>query len=430
MSNLEDLLRRNVAGKNGGPVFYPGEPDPSAKSFAARAAELLGGEALHTVAHTQGLLLTYLIHLYRTSTDDPARGYAASAQVRDDVKALYEANRAIASPLFLAFRFLIRRLYGSVQIAEPALELGMGAGDTAKAILGERKLAVGTTPIIDEVKSSQHNYRNHRAYLAADAARIPFADATFNSVVMNYTFYHLEDPTAACREAYRVLAPGGRFIFNHALRGAVDETRVLPALFEGLGLNDYARTARGYVFVDYGGSASAATAAECRELLAAAGFTDVVATPHVSKPLSRLIWLWRDLQIATMLDLQKAMEKGPGSLRLEADYRRFVVEQIVPLLSHDAEICARDGGTYLFFVARKPGDRPVSYSDGEIATRMTCPRSGAPLRRRDDCMIAPDGRFYPIYEGIPLLIPAYAEIWREQNAGRGDDPARWRPFAY
>nr|WP_042185088.1 class I SAM-dependent methyltransferase [Kibdelosporangium sp. MJ126-NF4] len=43
-----------------------------------------------------------------------------------------------------------------------------------------------------------------------DAAELPFADASFDTVVANHMLYHLDDPAAALREFARVLRTGGQ----------------------------------------------------------------------------------------------------------------------------------------------------------------------------------------------------------------------------
>lgn len=59
-----------------------------------------------------------------------------------------------------------------------------------------------------------------------DAHRLPFDDASFDTVVANHMLYHLDDPDAALREFARVLRPGGRAFI--ALNGEDH----LPELFQ------------------------------------------------------------------------------------------------------------------------------------------------------------------------------------------------------
>jgi len=47
-----------------------------------------------------------------------------------------------------------------------------------------------------------------------DAESLEFPDASFDAVVMNFGMLHLEQPEKAIAEAFRVLAPGGRYAFT------------------------------------------------------------------------------------------------------------------------------------------------------------------------------------------------------------------------
>src|SRR5207302_9180590 len=51
-----------------------------------------------------------------------------------------------------------------------------------------------------------------------DCAKLPFADQTWDCVVSSLTLCSIEDVNQALREVYRVLKPGGRFLFlEHGL---------------------------------------------------------------------------------------------------------------------------------------------------------------------------------------------------------------------
>ena len=51
-------------------------------------------------------------------------------------------------------------------------------------------------------------------YARAPAERLPFADATFSAVLSTDFLEHVPDMRAVVREAARVLAPGGLFLYD------------------------------------------------------------------------------------------------------------------------------------------------------------------------------------------------------------------------
>ena len=53
----------------------------------------------------------------------------------------------------------------------------------------------------------------------ADAQRLPFEDATFDTVTASFTFCSLQRPELGLDELHRVLRPGGRFLFHEHVRG-------------------------------------------------------------------------------------------------------------------------------------------------------------------------------------------------------------------
>jgi demethylmenaquinone methyltransferase/2-methoxy-6-polyprenyl-1,4-benzoquinol methylase len=68
-----------------------------------------------------------------------------------------------------------------------------------------------------------HRRRSDLGFTAADAMRLPFADASFDVVTMSFGLRNVADPDVALREFLRVTTPGGRLVvceFSHPTNGA------------------------------------------------------------------------------------------------------------------------------------------------------------------------------------------------------------------
>ena len=52
------------------------------------------------------------------------------------------------------------------------------------------------------------------AFREGDAQQLPFADVSYDRVLMNFGLLHLSSPEKACAEAFRVLRPRGKFGFT------------------------------------------------------------------------------------------------------------------------------------------------------------------------------------------------------------------------
>ncbi|WP_432825136.1 class I SAM-dependent methyltransferase [Dactylosporangium sp. CA-092794] len=68
-----------------------------------------------------------------------------------------------------------------------------------------------------------------------DATRLPFAPASFDTVIANHMLYHLDDPAAGLREFARVLRPGGRLAVT---TNGAGHLRELDALGPAIGRPD------------------------------------------------------------------------------------------------------------------------------------------------------------------------------------------------
>lgn len=100
----------------------------------------------------------------------------------------------------------------------PVLDLGCGSGHARKHLSPRRSVGVD---LDHESVASQD-----RQTVVADIRRIPFAEASFDSVACIHAIEHVPDPQAVLAETARVLRPGGTAIFitpNRLTFGRPDE---------------------------------------------------------------------------------------------------------------------------------------------------------------------------------------------------------------
>lgn len=105
--------------------------------------------------------------------------------------------------------------------------------------------------------------------LCMDLQNIPFEDKSFDVVISEEVMEHVEDYNKALDEVYRVLKPGGIYIFTIPLmEGRKTQSRIgKKKYFHGFGLQLY------YVYTDFGD--------DMIEILDAHEFESKVKKPHV-----------------------------------------------------------------------------------------------------------------------------------------------------
>jgi ubiquinone/menaquinone biosynthesis C-methylase UbiE len=93
------------------------------------------------------------------------------------------------------------------------LDVACGPG-----FVSEAAAARGAEPVgLDVAVAMVERARLHcpgLTFVVGDAERLPFPDASFDAVTMNFGILHLSQPEAALAEARRVLVRGGRFAFT------------------------------------------------------------------------------------------------------------------------------------------------------------------------------------------------------------------------
>jgi ubiquinone/menaquinone biosynthesis C-methylase UbiE len=93
----------------------------------------------------------------------------------------------------------------------PILDIGCGTGGT---LASSPRSGIGIDCSLSALRFCRG--RGQRFVAQADAAHLPFADASFSCALMLDILYHraVPDPTAVLREAHRAITPGGHIIVN------------------------------------------------------------------------------------------------------------------------------------------------------------------------------------------------------------------------
>ena len=128
-------------------------------------------------------------------------------QIRPDVAAIWEKTY----PDFDIDAF-VKHVAAIAQPDMHVLEIGAGSGEGQQArfaLKGRVARYVGVD-LDPRVETNRHLDEGR----LADAAKLPFPDASFDLVFHKMVAEHLEHPGAAMSEAARVLKPGGRLLFE------------------------------------------------------------------------------------------------------------------------------------------------------------------------------------------------------------------------
>ena len=110
--------------------------------------------------------------------------------------------------------------FGRVDLAQASvLDIGCSAGIIADEIASRAPFVVGIDVDVDSVRHALLNC-NRARFVAASGERLPFADETFDAVVCNHVYEHVDDASRLMREIHRVLRRGGACYFagGHALQ--------------------------------------------------------------------------------------------------------------------------------------------------------------------------------------------------------------------
>jgi SAM-dependent methyltransferase len=97
-----------------------------------------------------------------------------------------------------------------------ALDLGCGARPYADLLAGRVRACLGLEP-------DRRRYRQTPPEVWGSGLDLPFAAASFDTVLAAQVLEHLPEPARACGEIARVLAPGGHLVLTAPLMWGVHE---------------------------------------------------------------------------------------------------------------------------------------------------------------------------------------------------------------
>jgi SAM-dependent methyltransferase len=100
------------------------------------------------------------------------------------------------------------------QADERILDAGCGTGRNLQALLDAGALPTGIDFSPGMLAVAQRKFPNLDLRQADLQQTFPFANASFNATLCALIGEHLRDLHAVCREVYRVVKPGGRFVFS------------------------------------------------------------------------------------------------------------------------------------------------------------------------------------------------------------------------
>ncbi|MBA3449605.1 MAG: class I SAM-dependent methyltransferase [Chloroflexia bacterium] len=148
----------------------------------------------------------------------------------DECAATYDSSLGVVERLVLG---PLRAEFGALLQGE-TIEIGIGSGLNLPFYTAAVTRAVGVDLSGEMLRLAEKRARDLRIPIIcvrADAATLPFADASFDTVAVSLALCTIPDPAQALREVSRVCRPDGRVVL---LEHVVSTKRPLAALLRAL----------------------------------------------------------------------------------------------------------------------------------------------------------------------------------------------------
>ena len=129
-----------------------------------------------------------------------------------------EYDRGLGPMIFVDYAADMARRVASLVPAH-VLEVAAGTGILTRRLrdlLPENSFlrATDLNPPMLEVARAKFRPDERVAFQPADGTDLPFGDGAFDAVVRQFGIMFFPDKERSCREAHRVLVPGGRYLFS------------------------------------------------------------------------------------------------------------------------------------------------------------------------------------------------------------------------
>ena len=131
-------------------------------------------------------------------------------KAQDDPVALLRAESRLRNP-WVAKELHARFAGRALRI----LDIGCGGGFLSNYLAAQGHTVIGIDLAADALKVAHlHDASGRVEYVEGDAYRLPFPNGSFDAVCSMDFLEHVEEPELAIREAARLVAPDGLFIFH------------------------------------------------------------------------------------------------------------------------------------------------------------------------------------------------------------------------
>lgn len=120
-----------------------------------------------------------------------------------------------------------------INYKNPILDIGCGIGEFA-GVFFESKVEVGVDIDKKDILKAQ-KVNKYKKLVLTDARKLPFKDASFNTVISNSVLEHIPAVARVFKESFRVLKPGGYLIYTVPI-GSLYNNLFYTRLLQYLGL--------------------------------------------------------------------------------------------------------------------------------------------------------------------------------------------------